>query len=142
MNAAAQKAWREGIAPQLSDAGLEALALALRTDDPRLVQGATTMPPPLHCVRDWPIEAGCALAYCAWQSGGLATVGEVENGFAQICYAADEACGISAARYFIEWFDDTPRDEMRQQLLPEVEAVLAARREPALAKGGELCQTA
>ena len=45
-----RKVWREGVAPLLSAAGLEALRRALVTDDGRLLQGATTTPPPLPCV--------------------------------------------------------------------------------------------
>ncbi len=47
-----QEVWHRGIAPQLSDAGLEALAVALRDDDPRLQQGATTMTRPNRCKSD------------------------------------------------------------------------------------------
>ena len=42
-----RKVWREGLAPLLSDNSLRALRRALVEDDPRLIQGATTTPPPL-----------------------------------------------------------------------------------------------
>ena len=41
---------------------------------------------------------------------------------------ADTRLGEPAAvRYFLNWFDDTPRDEMRRQLLAEVNRALAER---------------
>ena len=40
--------WREGVVPQLSTAGLEALQNALESDDPTLIQGQNLLPPPLQ----------------------------------------------------------------------------------------------
>ena len=120
--------WRQGFAPVLTLKGLEALREALTADDPRLVQGSTTTPPPLMCVQDWPVEAACALGFCAWKGEGLETVGEVEEFFARACFEADQRLGEPAAcRYFLNWFDDSPRDVMRAELLAEVERVLAER---------------
>src|SRR6516225_8882065 len=113
-----RKVWRDGLAPLISTAGLEALERALSTDDARLLQGATTTPPPLQCVQDWPVEAACALGYCGWQGEGLESVAEV-----------DERLGEPAAcRWFLNWFDETPRDEMRSLLLTEVNRTLGRRR--------------
>ncbi len=133
--------WRDGIVPQLSTRALSELRQALLSDDPRLQQGATTTPPPLLKVQDWPVEAACAIGYCGWQGEGLETVGQVEEFFARVCAAADARLGEPAAvRHFLNWYDDTPRTQMRQELLAEVEralaqrqAVPARRRQPALA---------
>jgi|SRR5581483_1428701 len=141
-----RKVWREGVAPQLSEHALLCLKTALETDDPRLVQGQTTTPPPLQCVRDWPVEGGCAIGFCgAVENGGLlpeddpdhpearsrapaAEVWKVEEYFAAVCHEADQRLGEPAAvRWFLNWFDETPRDEMRALLLPEVELALAGR---------------
>jgi hypothetical protein len=123
-----RKVWREGLAPQLSVAALEALRDGLLNDDPQLLQGATTTPPPLQCVQDWPVEAACVLGYCGWQGDGLETVAEVEEFFAQACYEADQRLGEPAAcRWFLNWYDDTPRDEMRRLLLAEVNRTLVRR---------------
>jgi hypothetical protein len=123
-----QKVWREGVAPLLPTAGLEALKRALTDDDARLLQGATTTPPPLQCVQDWPVEAACALGFCGWQGENLETVAEVEEFFARTCFEIDQRLGEPAAcRWFLNWFDETPREEMRQLLLPEVQRVLAQR---------------
>ena len=133
--------WREGFVPVLSTAGLTALRDALRGDDPRLVQGATTTPPPLMCVQDWPVEAACALGFCGWQGDSLETVGQVEEHFAKCCFEADQRLGEPAAcRWFLNWFDDTPRDEMRRELLAEVERAIEERAEtvtPAAPEGVE-----
>lgn len=123
-----QHVWREGFTPFLPTAGLRALREALATDDPRITQGSTTTPPPLVCVQDWLVEAACALGYCGWQGEGLATVGQVEEFFARVCYEADHRLGEPAAcRHFLNWFDDTPRDVMRHRLLAEVELLLESR---------------
>jgi hypothetical protein len=120
--------WRRGLAPRIGTAGLEALRAALESDDARLLQGATTSPPPLNCVSDWPVEAACALAYTEWQGNGKATVAEVEDGFAQLCFEADQRLGEPAAcRWFLNAYDDWPRAEMRRLLLEEVHHALAGR---------------
>jgi hypothetical protein len=123
-----RKVWREGVSPQLSTGGLRALQQALREDDDRLLQGATTSPPPLHCVRDWAIEAACVIGYCGWHGEGLGTVAEVEDYFARVCFEVDNALGEPAAcRWFLNWFDDAPRREVRAQLLSEVMRTLIER---------------
>jgi hypothetical protein len=120
--------WRKGLVPVLTTEGLFALREALESDDHRLVQGATTTPPPLMCVQDWPVEAACALGFCGWQGDGLETVGRVEEFFAKCCFEADQRLGEPAAcRWFLNWFDDAPRDEMRRELLAEVELTLMSR---------------
>ena len=125
--------WRDGFAPVLALSGLEALRDALAGDDDRLTQGSTTTPPPLMCVQDWPVEAACAVGYCGWQGAGLETVGEVEEYFARCCFEADQRLGEAAAcRWFLNWFDDTPRDEMRDELLAEVERAIEDRSEPVM----------
>ena len=140
-----QQVWREGFAPQLSIQGLQALKRALETDDPRLIQGATTQPPPLRCVEDWLVEGACAVTYCyvedyngmapkgtiaARNTSNYCTVGQAEEAFARACLECDQRLGEPAGcRHFLCWFDMTPREEMRQLLLPEVEGELARRQQ-------------
>lgn len=113
-----RKVWRDGFLPQFSPEQRAALKQALETDDPRLLQGATTQPPPLMCVQDWTCEGGCAVSFCAMPG----TVGEVEEFFAAKCFQADQLLGEPAAcRWFLNWFDDTPRDKMRRLLLEELQ---------------------
>lgn len=130
-----REVFRNGFAPVLPTTALTALAEALRTDDVRLVQGSTTVPPPLMVVQDWECEAGCALGYCgAVVSGGfgVATVEQAEIKFAEWCYEADQLLGEPAAcRHFLQFFDDTPRPDMLRDLLPEVERALAEREKAA-----------
>jgi hypothetical protein len=124
-----RKVWREGVVPLLSTESLDALRQGLVNDDARLIQGATTTPPPLQCVQDWPVEAACGLGYCGWQGEGLETVAEVEEFFAKMCFEIDRNLGEPAGcRWFLNWFDETPRDAMREQLLAEVNRALALRR--------------
>jgi hypothetical protein len=124
-----RKVWREGVSPLLSTHSLEALQRALANDDPRLLQGATTTPPPLQCVHDWPVEAACVVGYCGWQGEGLESVAEVEEFFARMCFEIDRRLGEPAGcRWFLNWFDETPRADMLRRLLVEVKRALAGRR--------------
>lgn len=129
-----REVWRDGFAPQFTDEALSSLLEALESDDVRLTQGSTTTPTPLMCVQDWPVEGACALCYCGWQGEGLETVGEVEEFFARSCFEADERLGKPAAcRWFLNWFDDTPRDRMRTELAAEVRLAIRSRSCPVLA---------
>jgi hypothetical protein len=108
--------------------GLEALARALEEDSPQLLQGATTTPPPLKSVEDWPCEGACGLAFIGWQGNDLKTVIEVEEFFTRTCSLVDAAAAEPATcRWFLNAYDDWSRDEMRANLLPEVQLALAGR---------------
>ena len=138
-----RKVWRDGLAPLVSTKGLQALKRGLLRDDRRLTQGATTVPPPMQSVLDWPVEGACVVGYSAWQGDGLETVGEIEEAFARTCFEADQRLGEPAAvRYFLNWYDDTPRDEMRKQLLAEVSRTLSDRFIPGAAEPARLAEVA
>ncbi len=116
-----RRVWREGVAPQLSQAGLRALHQALVSDDPRLLQGVVSSPPPLEAMRACAVNGACAIGICGWQGEGLRKVGQIEDYFHRICDAADAVFSESAAcRYFLNWFDGAARAEMRRELLAEV----------------------
>lgn len=120
--------WRDGFVPVLSTKGLETLRDAMAGDDPRLMQGSTTTPPPLMCVQDWPVEAACALGFCGWQGDDLDTVGQVEEFFARACFEADQKLGEPAAcRWFLNYWDDTPRDRLFREMREEIEFNLRER---------------
>ena len=122
-----RKVWRNGVVPLVSVAGLKALLAALRTDDVKVIQGTTTSPPPLMCVQDWPCEASDALTFMFWQDG-LDTVGECEEAWARACFEIDQRMGEPAAcRWFLSWYDETPRGEMRRLLIAEVDRALEVR---------------
>lgn len=137
--------WRKGFAPLMPTEGLKALAEALRSDDPRLIQGAATSPPPLQCVEDWPVEGACAVTFCGAAQHGVATlvpgkvravsdwtIGNAEEFFARACYDCDASLGEPAGcRHFLNAFDEWPRQEMIQNLLPEVERELDRRSQAA-----------
>ncbi len=127
-----RRVWRDGIAPQLSKAGLEALATALVTDDCRLLQGATCYPPSLDALRDRDVEGACALGFAAWQGDGMNRVGQIEEYLQRVtdtCNAiCDESMGEEAtSRYFLNWFDDAERGIVRRELLGEVQLALKER---------------
>lgn len=59
---------------------------------------------------------------------GYRTVGAVEEFFAMRCFDADQRLGEPAAcRHFLNWYDDTPRDEMRESLARWCRDVLTQR---------------
>lgn len=111
-----ENVFRTGFAPSMSTAGLEALRAACLGDDPRLTQGSTTTPPSLMSTQDWPCESADAIGYAGWHGDSLTTVGEVEEYFARLCFDADQKLGEPAAcRWWLIWFDDTPRGEMLRE---------------------------
>lgn len=121
--------WRVGFAPQFSRKHLDVLRDALREDDARLVQGWVCNQPPLVKLDDWPCTAFNAIGFCGWHGEQFETVGQVEEFFAKCCYEADNRLGEPAAcRWFLNWFDDTPRHEMLHELLAEVELALRSKR--------------
>jgi hypothetical protein len=77
-----------------------------------------------------PVEGCCPLCYALL--GGkqpyAVSVGPLEERFAHTCWEADQLIGEPAAiRYFLNWIDETPREQMRQELLAEVELALTQR---------------
>src|SRR5947209_4873826 len=94
--------WRAGIGPQLSASALAALWQALLTDDPALIQGQTTQPPPVQSCQHEPVCGACLIGYAGWIGDGLRTVAEVEEFFANVCFEAGALLGEpSAARYLL-----------------------------------------
>jgi hypothetical protein len=81
-------------------------------------------------VQGWPCEGACLVGYAGWKGEHLETVGDVEEYFARACFEADQRLGEPAGcRWLLNFFDDTPRDEMRRELLFEVERELERRDE-------------
>lgn len=123
-------AFRVGVAPGLSDAGLAALERALAEDDPRLVQAATTVPCALPCNDAEPCQQACAIGFAAWQGDGLASVGEVQRAFVRALHEADGRLGeVAAVRAFLNPFDEWERATMRANILPEVQREIQRRKE-------------
>lgn len=115
--------WHDHIAPRMTDAELRALAEGLRNDDPAWRQDSTTYP--YAWAWDYPCEAGCAIAYAAWKS--LSEPAVVEDVWKRFDTIVGRGGMLYDAIPFIRWHDDTPRDVVRRDLLPEVERVLANR---------------
>ncbi len=121
-----RKVWRSGLAPLLSVRALEALQQALASDDVHLIQGDTVVPPPSSHWMNYPVEAACAVGFCGWQGEGLETVAEVNEYFGLMCFEIDQRMSEpTACLQFLKWVDETPREEMRRELLAEVELALA-----------------
>jgi hypothetical protein len=128
---------REGLLRSLADDELQALRRGLADEDPALLQGMMTLPPPLECVNDWAVEGADLLAYPAWRGRGLKTVREVEEAAWALCSAIDARLGEGAAKELLAWYDGTPRADVLAVLLGEVEREMMIRllREAAEATG-------
>jgi hypothetical protein len=143
-----KEAWRFGIGPALSVAGLEALRNALAEDDRRLMQGQFVYPPvrPMRrrtngafsFSRGRQVTGGCAVILAGWLGDGITDARELHDYFETVCLSADLALAdghgmrleqgkTGPSFHFIEWFDNTPRARMRVELLPEVERELRLR---------------
>ena len=123
-----RRVWRDGFAPLLPTAGLQALREALVSDDGRLIQYETTHPNPIRGVGDLPCEGACAVAYCGWEIGAPGTVDAVQEWFAEVCFACDQKLDEPAGcRWFLDFWDSAPRGEAIRLLLPEVEKELSKR---------------
>lgn len=120
--------WRAALRaalPHLPREGVAQLRVALENDDPTLLQGCTTSPPPLACVQDWPCEGACLFGYAFWK-GGLDTVGEIEANFGELCAAIDVAlCEPAGCRHALNFWDETPRDEAAKAVLQEIDLFLS-----------------
>lgn len=130
----ALKVLREGVLPQYPTEALERTLELLRADDPKWIQGATTTPPPLQCVEDWPVEGCCFITLMAWMAefhGDTPTVKEAEERFARVCHYTDVAVNeLAGCRWFLNWHDETPRDEVRATLIRELDAEIHRRQTP------------
>ena len=123
-----RRVWRIGLAPFISREGLLALETALATDDHRLLQGVTCAPPLLDAWSNRAICAACALGWTGWHGEGLRSIGAVADYFHRLCDDADAALNEpGVCRFFLNWYDETPRAEMRRQLLGEVRLELQRR---------------
>ena len=118
---------RDGLLRSLTYADPQALRRGLVDDDPALLQGMMTIPPPLECLHDWQVEGADLLAYPAWRARGLVTVKEVEECAWALCSAIDARLGDGAAKELLGWHDAAPRPDVRHTLLGEVERELMMR---------------
>lgn len=123
-----QKVFRAGFAPRLSLEALEALAGGLAENDGRLTQGVTTTPLSSPRNADCPLEAGCVICYALWRGRCVRTVGEAEEEFARLCFEVDAQFGMpGACRFFLNYADDAPRNELRRELAHEVRHAISER---------------
>src|SRR5689334_2735410 len=122
-----RRAW-EGIAPSLPTAGLAALAEALASDSPKLLQGSCVDPPALPYLHEAEPERACAVGLACWKGANLRTVREVDAAFNRAVDEASVRLGDpSGVSYFLNWFDGENRGVVRYALLAEVKAELARR---------------
>lgn len=115
------KVWRAGFAHQMPDDVLEAMEFGLLIDDPAIIQGNTSSPQPPHGNWGGLCQSTDITCYGFWRKGGLETIGDIETKFSELCYEADEKLGEPAfCRWYLNWVDSCPRDEMFSVMLREV----------------------
>lgn len=119
-----RQVFRDGIAPQLPLAALEALRRGLLKHDPRLRPGATVE------VGWTPVGTGimqaCAIGYGAWKGLQLTSAADIEMFFNHVCERANQMLDDpSACGDFINWFDGHRREFAFPLLLTEVNRAIA-----------------
>lgn len=120
---------RRGFLPGISTQALTELLGMVRADDSRIVQEMTTNPPAWPLTEDRPVEQACIIG-CAGMLEGCNTVGRVSDYFGRKCAEADLRIGEAAGcRWFLNWFDETPRVDVMVALAEEIERELANRQE-------------
>jgi hypothetical protein len=81
-------------------------------------------------VTDWTAEGACGLCWLTADGDkpDVFTVGQLERLFMDAAWECDKRLGEPGAiRYWLNWFDDAPREEMRAALLAEIDRALAER---------------
>ncbi len=131
------EAWRTvlrtGFLPFMPTKGLLAVQRALASDDPRLVQKATTIPLPMQYVMEWPVEGADFISFVYWQGCETdGSVGSIERAFASACYNADQALGEPAScHWFLNYWDEAEdRHALFSGMLDEVNQELVRRSHP------------
>lgn len=123
-----REVWREAIVPLLSTNSLVALRWGIMNNDHRLIRGTTVYPIPVSSNADETPVSACAIGYCGWQGEGLNTVAEVEEFFARMCIEIDTRMNEPAGcRWWLNWFDSTPKEEVWREMLHEIDLALEGR---------------
>lgn len=130
--------WRYAISPLMDTTQLNALLKALRSNDHRLLQGRTALPPVGNSNKATLCRGACPVGFCGL-AGGLKTVAEVEAFFFAVCntVAANMPGTCSPCRFFLAWWDESDREEARTQLADLIEQGLLERE--AVIEAGMLC---
>ena len=124
-----KQVWRNGISPALTTKELVILQKGLISDDPKLIQGKTINIFVEH-ESEAPVRVigACALAYCGWIGSNLETMTDVLQTFNDTCTRIAIHLKTTIGFIpFVKWFDNTPREQMRQELLEEVNIELERR---------------
>lgn len=124
-----QRAFRDGIAPNLSDNELACLAEGIRNKDERIVNGCGIVPEPSPMNSAKTPTHADPVNYAIWVGNkDVQTVGDLEERSARVMFEADQILGQPAAvRYLLNWIDDNPLETTMPQLLALVEEIIRAR---------------
>src|SRR5437764_1014994 len=99
LTVAQQQDWRcvlrVGVLPHAAAEGLESLADALRRGDPRLIRRHHVEP--LYAYREMDVVACCPLVWLVWRGRAGVKVGEVDDGWQELCKQCEGATGSKLA---------------------------------------------
>jgi hypothetical protein len=125
---AAKKVLVEGFFPIVPTHRLNAMLKLLEADDPAIIQGSTSFPPPLLATDGEQVESVDPVGFMGSDNTLTLTVGEVEEGFARLCFDADQRLGEPAAcRFLLNAIDDNDRTEVWDFLTAEIRQELSRR---------------
>lgn len=142
--------FRHGIAPLVENAQLEYVLGILKSDSEKMCQGDTVILRKViaesgltYYHGDLPPVSGCFVSLIHMSDEKL-TANEVDAKFGPFLCRVGLNHGLSS--HFINWFDDSPREEVRRELIAEIELVLDARNpkrsEPAKVASDSECESA
>ncbi len=127
-----KKVFHDGLVPHLDMYDLGWLKQLLQENSVKLIQGTTVLPSGAWGKEK--AERSCLLG-CIGMLRGIQTVDEIEEFFASMCFSIDDTMGEPAAcRWLLNFYDDTPRREMIDALLPEVDIALKKKEQEAKRK--------
>lgn len=116
-----RKAWREGVAPQLTIDELRFLHHGICSKDRRLINGVTAIYDTDYRRRDAPCGGACLLGYVEFHRNADATADDVCETFNDVVATANERLGDGDnIQYLIDFWDDDDNAERQKLMAHEV----------------------
>ena len=120
------ESWKKSFAHIADVCGVPALQVlrtAVSENYCSLIQGTTVAYEPATNPGDRTVCGACAVGYMYWKADDMDFADDVEEAVAAtFSEVAKKAGWDRAPDLFTNWYDETPRDEMRRELLPVIDA--------------------
>lgn len=133
MPEATRRVFHEGFVPLLKDEELWVLKGWLTMAPERFKQGYTLYPVPTPAEEPYMMpDCGCLITNIG-RINMLKYADELYEYFARMCYNIDQNMGEpSAVRYLLNWYDDSPWEDVKNGSIEELEAALQCRKNKSL----------